>query len=122
MKTEIGFSIILRCLPLLFLGLFFYTASARGDSTNLVLVVNSNLPESLALANQYIHDRKIPASNVIYIDFELKKENTNLGIFKQKILIPVLKAIEERGLQNQINIITYSSGFPTRISCDSKSM
>ena len=98
--------LISLCLP----------AFADGGAENLVLVVNRKQPESLALANQYIDLRKVPASNVVYIDFNLKNETTTIANFKQNILLPVFKAIKERRLDNQINCIVYSSGFPTRIS------
>ncbi len=89
---------------------------ANGGTENLVLVVNRTQPGSLALANQYIELRNVPASHVIYLDFALKKESTSVDKFKTEILIPVLSAIEERQLGNQINYVVYSSGFPTRIS------
>ncbi|MCP4479742.1 MAG: tetratricopeptide repeat protein, partial [Planctomycetaceae bacterium] len=99
------FSISL-CLP----------AFADGGAENLVLVVNRKQPESLALANQYIDLRKVPASHVVYIDFDLKNETTSVDNFKKNILMPVFAALEKRQLKNQINCIVYSSGFPTRVT------
>jgi len=79
------------------------------------VVVNTESADSLAIANRYIQLRDIPASNVIYLKGIVDKESWNSRAFKQKILIPVLNAMEQRGIENQIDCVAYSAGFPTRI-------
>ena len=105
-----------RTWVFLSLALFYPQTVAADNPTELVIVVNRKQPDSLALANQYINDRRIPPSHVIYVDFDLKQETTNISVFKEKVLLPVLKTIRDRKLEQQISYVVYSSGFPTRIT------
>ena len=82
---------------------------------NVVVVVNANSQDSLALANHFIHLRDIPPQNVIYIDVDRDGEQVQLNYFRNRILKPVLETIEERKLADHIHYIVYSSDFPTAI-------
>lgn len=86
---------------------------------NTMLVVNAESPDSLAVANLYVSLRNIPATNVVYLNgvVEAKDgESISSGAFKSQILKPILHAIKDRGLESQIDCVTYSSGFPTRMN------
>jgi uncharacterized protein (TIGR03790 family) len=93
-------------------GLLVESAAAGGGPENVLLVVNSNSNSSKTIANHYIQLRNIPASNVVYIDWQDGIEWTYLGSFRDKLLKPVLKTIEERKLGHQIDYLVYSSDFP----------
>lgn len=93
-------------------GLSTRTAEAGGGPENVLLVVNANSDSSKEIANHYIQLRKIPATNVVYIDWQGAVEWTSVNAFRGKILSPILKAIEERGLTHQIDYVVYSSDFP----------
>ena len=99
---------------------FASQATAQGPENTLV-VVNANSQDSLAVANLYVNLRGIPACNVVYVDGISKPnepvaESSNSGRFKRDIATPILKAIEDRGIGNQIDCVAYSAGFPTRIN------
>ena len=93
------------------------SAEAGGDPVNLLLVVNSESASSKLIANHYIYYRDVPAINVVYLSGIPKGELIPLEIFKSRILTPILKAIETRGIQDHIDYIVYSSGFPSQINC-----
>ncbi|MDA8564223.1 hypothetical protein N9L06_07220, partial [Mariniblastus sp.] len=115
---------ILRAIlfALLICGSFEKQASGQGPE-NVLLVVNAESQDSLAVANKYIELRNIPASNVVYLsgvsNFKGHKygdESTLSWQFKKQILAPVLDAIKNRGLERQIDCIAYSAGLPTRVN------
>jgi uncharacterized protein (TIGR03790 family) len=90
-------------------------AHAGGGPENVFLVVNSNSDSSKTVANHYIELRKIPPNNVFYVDWK-----GSLGVcsgknFREQILLPALKAIEDRNLTRQIDYLVYSTDFPWRM-------
>lgn len=91
-------------------------ARAGGGPENVFLVVNPNSPESLAIANHWIALREIPAGNVCYIPWAPRAYRTSGTEFRDKLLKPLLKEIDARGLGGQIDCIAYSAGFPWQIN------
>ncbi|HEX2474879.1 MAG TPA: TIGR03790 family protein [Lacipirellulaceae bacterium] len=90
-------------------------ALAGGGPENVFLVVNLNSDSSKTVANHYIELRKIPPNNVFYVDWK-----GSLGVcsgknFREQILLPALKAIEDRKLTRQIDYLVYSTDFPWRM-------
>ena len=118
---------VLRGLFMLLIGIgcfsnshFVSPINAQGPENTLV-VVNEESPDSLAVANHYIHLRKIPPCNVLYLNGittikQYGEESSSSKAFKRQILDPLLKAIKDRGIENQIDCVAYSAGFPTRIN------
>lgn len=90
-------------------------AIAGGGPENVLLVVNADSDDSQTIANHYIALRKIPAENVVYLNWKGNRETITGKGFRSRILMPVLKAIEERRLSAQIDYVVYSSDFPWRI-------
>ncbi len=90
-------------------------ARAGGGPENVFLLVNLRSQSSMTVANHYIHLRRLPATNVLYLDWDGNREAVDIDTFRQQILIPALQTISQRGLANQIDCLTYSSDFPTRI-------
>lgn len=93
---------------------------AQGPENTLV-VVNEESFDSVSVANQYIHLRGIPASNVLYLRgiTSIKKhgeESSSTKRFEQQIRKPLLRALKDRGIEKQIDCVAYSAGFPTRIN------
>jgi len=98
-------------------------ASTAQGPENVLLVVNAESQDSRAIANRYVELRDIPTSNVVYLKgvsnlkgHKFGEESTLSWKFKKEILQPILKAIKDRGLENQIDCIAYSAGFPTRVN------
>ncbi|MBC7818075.1 MAG: hypothetical protein IAG10_14390, partial [Planctomycetaceae bacterium] len=69
---------------------------------NVAVVVNADSPASVAVANEYVKLRGIPAANVITLSKLSHVEQMPVDKFRDEILGPVLKMIEERGLTLQI--------------------
>jgi hypothetical protein len=86
-----------------------------GGPENVMLVVNADSPSSKLLANHYVDLRKIPSTNIVYLNGLPNKEITTLKVFKEQILEPVIAAIKTRGLEGHIDYIVYSSDFPTSV-------
>ena len=88
---------------------------AGGGPENVLLVVNSNSESSKTIANYYLDLRKIPPNNVLYLDWKGSLEIAQGENVRDKIIMPVLKALDDRHLAAQIDYIVYSSDFPWRV-------
>ena len=89
---------------------------AGGGPENVLLVVNQNSEASLTIANYYIRLRDIPPQNVLYLDWKGGLEKTGGVAFRDQILTPILKTIDERKLSAQIDYVVYSSDFPWSVN------
>ena len=85
-----------------------------GGPESAILVVNADSVSSKMIANHYIAMRKIPSTNVVYLNGVPPTETISLDEFKELILKPILTALTERQLTH-IDYIIYSSDFPTAI-------
>ncbi len=93
-------------------------ATAGGGPENLFLVVNSDSLDSLTVANHFIQLRHVPPCNVLELPWDPSPavhDATDVDVFREKILRPVLKTIEDRKLIGQIDYIIYSCDFPWKI-------
>jgi len=114
LRASIGF---IACFALFSCGL---VSLAQSPESTLV-VANRESQDSMAVAEHYVNLRNIPAVNVVYLRgiTTSKKhgfESSNSKAFQKEILNPILKAMKARGIKDQIDCITYSAGFPTRIN------
>ena len=108
----------MRTLALLLLLVTAFPLFAGGGPEAVALIVNADNQDSKEVANAYVRLRNIPERNVIYLS-NVPTENTiSLTDFRQRILLPIFAQIKQRGLDQQIDYITYSCGFPTRVSFD----
>lgn len=87
-------------------------AGAGGGPQQVALVVNPDDVDSLTVANYYVAMHGIPSSNVILIPWRPNVQRMSGKAFRDDMLQPVLAAIKQRGLQEQIDTIAYSCGFP----------
>jgi hypothetical protein len=94
-------------------------ARAGGGPENAFVVVNADSWASLALANEFIHLRGVPARNVLYISPTPYFDTMPVEEFRGRVLKPVLDAIAARGLASQIDYVIYSSDVPTEIDITS---
>lgn len=85
---------------------------AGGGPENVFLVVNPKSVDSMTVANYYIQLRNIPSRNVFYLDWDPEVGLTNITAFREKILTPILKAIDDRGLIGQVDYVVYSVDYP----------
>ncbi|MBL7139746.1 MAG: hypothetical protein ISS74_02425 [Planctomycetes bacterium] len=98
---------------------FSATAMAGGGPENVFLVVNEDSWASMAVANEYAHLRGVPPGHIMYLADLPGFEQMGVDAFRAKILEPVLQAIQDRGLANQIDYVIYSSDLPWGIDVGS---
>ena len=79
-------AVSLSCVSL-FAG-FASQRSAGGGPENVLLVVNANSESSKTIANHYIELRKIPPTNVLYLDWTGNLEMGSAENLRNKILTP----------------------------------
>jgi uncharacterized protein (TIGR03790 family) len=92
------------------------TTQAGGGPENVLLVVNAQSEDSRTVANHYIDLRKIPSSNVVFVNLPPDRGSLNGAHFRKRILEPIDNAIEESGLQSQIDYVVFSCDFPWQIN------
>src|SRR5690606_38636927 len=92
---------ILWCVILAMVGIPVSAQDSRGDT--VVVVYNSAMPESKAVADHYAAQRNVPASQVFGFDLP-REEQISRSIFEEKLQRPLWRKITEAGL------ITYKSG------------
>ena len=104
------------CLLLLLAVCIISPSFAGGGPENVMLVVNRRSGSSLAIANHYQQLRHIPDSNILHLDWDGNINVTSIETFRDRILTPILAAIDKRKLSSQIDYIVYSSDFPYAIN------
>ena len=90
-------------------------AAAGGGPENLLLVINPKSPDSLKIANHYIHLHQIPPGNVFYLPWDPVVDAASIDDFRSQILGPIIEAIRSRRLSAQIDYVVYSTDFPWAI-------
>ncbi|MEK7483680.1 MAG: hypothetical protein AABZ60_05015 [Planctomycetota bacterium] len=101
-----------RTLFFLMCGFYLIPTFAGGGPENLFLVVNRESWPSMTIANEYILLRKISTSHVLYLRQIGNLETIPVQMFREQILKPVLAAIQQRQLSEQIDTIVFSSDIP----------
>ena len=93
-------------------------AFAGGGPENVAVVVNADSWASQAVANEFIHLRRIPPNNVIYLTLGPTHDfgTVDVDFFRQKVLAPTLATIKERGLAAQIDYVIYSTDLPNSVN------
>jgi uncharacterized protein (TIGR03790 family) len=91
------------------------TVLAGGGPQNIAVIVNSKDPNSLEIANEYIRLRQIPSCNVIYLPWAVNVRTITGVDFREKMIEPIFRELERRGLTPQIDCIAYSCGFPPTV-------
>ena len=109
------FSIVLWLALVLCLTCIGGSAAIAGGPESVLLVVNADSASSKMIANYYVSLRKIPATNVLYLNGIPPKETMPLAEFKDLILKPIVATLAERQITAHIDYIVYSSDFPTAI-------
>lgn len=87
-------------------------AKAGQGPQNVAVVINGRSPLSLAVAHRYAQLRQIPTANLLYLDWDGSPIGTDVETFRQKILLPLTRLLEERGIAQHITTIAYSADFP----------
>jgi len=91
------------------------SAALATGPENTAVVVNADSWASLAVANEFVRLRGIPASHVICLEKLPSFERMDVDTFREKILWRVLETLDERKLTRQIDCIAYSADLPHTI-------
>ena len=83
-----------------------------GGPENVFVVANSRSWASMTIAHHFAALREIPPVNILYLDWPYSTDQVDVAVFREKLLIPILGAIQQRGTSPQIDYIVYSSDFP----------
>lgn len=94
-------------------GLF---AWAGGGPETTLLVVNARSPLSLAVANEYLRLRDLPERQVLWLDNVPPLDTIEVEVFRRQILEPIRAHLARNGLDDEIDLIAYSAGFPYAVS------
>ncbi len=105
------------CL-LIVLPLATINRSSATDPLRTALVVNTKSADSLTIANHYASLRRIPDVCIIPLDDVPDAMLCTVDEMRTRILQPLLKTLDQRGLGNQTDLIAYSADFPTAINLD----
>ncbi len=93
--------------------LTFLSAPAFALSPNeLILIVNKNEPESVALAAHYAKVRNVPAENVVTLDLP-KDESMSRGDYDKKLAAPLRAALKDR--KDKVRCLVCMYGVPLRV-------
>lgn len=87
-------------------------AWAGGSAETTLLVVNSQSPLSLAVANEYVKLRGLPERQVVWLDGVPPRETIDVETFRTRVLGPIKDHLRESGLEGKIDVVAYSAGFP----------
>jgi hypothetical protein len=90
-------------------------ASAGGGPENVFLVVNERSWASLMIAHHFAELRQIPPINTLYLDWPYSTDLVDVNVFREKLLLPTISILQQRGIAPQIDYIVYSSDFPWSI-------
>ena len=89
---------------------------AGGGPENVLLVVNGDSPISMQIANMYMHMRDIPPEHVLWLHDIPYPDTISIDTFRTRIWQPIRDFITKHNLDNEIDIVTYSAGFPYAVN------
>ncbi len=88
----------------------------------IALIVNQNSQDSIEIAHAFAHLRRVPPSNIIYLDLPDTADSLRAEIspadFMRLIYEPVQKEIADRKLKDHILAWIYSADFPVRVTTE----
>ena len=95
------------------------TLPAGGSPETTLLVVNADSPLSLTVANHYMQLRPIPENHVVWLHDIPSLGKISIDTFRERIWTPIRGFMEDQGISDHIDTITYSADFPYAIKLKS---
>jgi len=92
---------------------------AGGSGLNTIIVINQSSSNSIALGNYYCERRQIPPENVLRITWSGSLIYWDADTYHTNLVQPLLQAIANRGLSNQIHYVVLSMDLPFSSVSDS---
>ncbi len=106
---------LILCLSVLTTLMAAPGAPAAPGADNTLLVVNADSPLSRTVANLYLQQRPLSRHHTVWLRNPPASGSITMATFREKVLEPVLQAMEERGVADDIDVIIYSADFPYRV-------
>ena len=91
---------------------------AGGSGLNLIIVVNQKSANSVQLGNYYAERRQVPPQNYLRIDWSGDTNMWSISDFNNYLLNPLLFALSNRQLTNQIDYVVLSMDIPYQVFAD----
>jgi hypothetical protein len=88
------------------------SAWAGGGPETTLLVVNADSAISRVVAQEYIRLRELPERQVVWLEDVPPTETIDVATFRERILGPIFAHLAAAGLEDEIDLIVYSAGFP----------
>ncbi len=93
---------------------FAAPAFATPGPDSVVVVANSNVPESVTLAQRYAEARDVPANQVCLLDVP-DMEDVDLDVFTMQVLQPLQACLDAGGVRDRIEAALLIRGLPLRV-------
>ena len=94
-------------------------ASAGGGPETTLVVVNARSALSARIANEYMQLRNIPDTHLLWLDGVPSMGVISIEDFRNKIWSPVRDFMHSHQLDEEIDLIAYSSDFPYAVDFSS---
>lgn len=107
---------ILLVAAAVWVGLSALDLQAGGSGLNVAVVVNPSSADSIELGNYYCERRQVPAENVIRMAWSGGNTTWTRSEFQTLLLDPLLAALSQRQLTNQIRYVVLSMDIPFAVS------
>lgn len=98
----------------LLLALGTWSARAGGGPQNVLVVVNQNSSNSIALGRHYAQTRGIPDRQILRLA-TTNDRNMTLAAFTNEIRDPIFAYLDETGLDDQVDYVVFSRDVPYRV-------
>jgi len=89
-------------------------AGAELAPHQVVIVANSNSPESLMVARHYATRRGIPLKHIAKLDLS-KDEAMTREEYEQQLVFPLRRMLETQGIQRSVRVLVTVYGVPLRV-------
>ncbi len=106
------------CRPVLLMVLLAYQippAQAAGSGLNVAVVVNRDSADSVALGNYYCERRRVHPQNLVRISWRGGKTTWTRAECQSALIEPLMAALAERRLSDQILFVVLSMDIPFRV-------
>ncbi len=90
-------------------------AQAGGSGLNVVIVVNQRSTNSVQLGNYYAEQRRVPAENLLRINWTGGNIEWSKASFETVLLEPLTAFLASRDPSNQVDIVVLSMDIPYRV-------
>src|SRR5688500_11288604 len=92
------------------------SAARALEPDQIVLIVNSRVPASRQLAEFYAEQRKIPAAQILALEFPFPREDVTPTVYERRIKPKVRELLEKNNLKGKVTCLVTFYGVPIRVT------